>query len=199
MNGEFSARRLDVAAFAKAAATLEAEQPLTGFPRLMREQAVDAPSSSHAQTTLSQPPPALPSVGWRATGELRGGDSGSGVPWLRLQARVTMSVVCQRCLAPMACPVDVDRWFRFVVDEATAEAEDEDAQEDVLVLSRQFDLPSLVEDELLLALPPVPRHAHCPAPPALSAHDAAFKDAAKPHPFAGLAALASTRLKNPDK
>jgi uncharacterized protein len=33
-----------------------------------------------------------------------------------------------------------DRWFRFVADEATAEAEDEESEEDLLVVSRDFDL-----------------------------------------------------------
>jgi len=50
----------------------------------------------------------------------------------------------------------VDRDFRFVPDEATAMAEDDEAEEDLLVLSGEFDLLALVEDELLMDLPLVP-------------------------------------------
>lgn len=32
----------------------------------------------------------------------------------------------------------------------------------MLVLSREFDLHALIEDELLMALPMVPMHEHCP-------------------------------------
>ncbi len=45
------------------------------------------------------------------------------------------------------------RSFRFVADEATAEALDEECDEDLLALSREFDLRELIEDELLMACP----------------------------------------------
>ena len=60
---------------------------------------------------------------------------------------------------------------------------------DVLVLSRQFDLRELVEDELLLMLPIVPKHEQCPAPLPLAAPGLAAEDVAPAHPFAALAAL----------
>ncbi len=60
------------------------------------------------------------------------------------------------------CRSSVDRSFRFVADEDTAAALDDEAEEDVLALSRSFDLLALVEDELLMALPVVPRHEVCP-------------------------------------
>ena len=31
-------------------------------------------------------------------------------------------MTCQRCLTTVELPLQVDRWFRFVADEATAEA-----------------------------------------------------------------------------
>ena len=89
-----------------------------------------------------------------------------------------------------AQPVEVDRWFRFVADEATADAEDEESEEDVLVMEPRFDLHSLIEDELLLALPLIPMHDVCPEPVRMSAGELPESaETEKPHPFAALAAL----------
>jgi uncharacterized protein len=86
--------------------------------------------------------------------------------------------------------VEVDRWFRFVADEATADAEDEESEEDVLVMEPRFDLHSLIEDELLLALPLIPMHDVCPEPVRMSAGELPEPaETEKPHPFAALAAL----------
>jgi uncharacterized protein len=46
--------------------------------------------------------------------------------------------------------VTVDRSFRFVADERMAEAEDDASEEDLLALSRSFDLLGLLEPESLL-------------------------------------------------
>ena len=78
--------------------------------------------------------------------------------------------MCQRCLAPVEAVLAVDAHFRFVAGEAEAAQADMDAEEDVLASTRALDLPALVEDELLLALPLVPRHTDCPLP-RTSAHD----------------------------
>jgi len=68
---------------------------------------------------------------------------------------------------------------------------DADSDVDVLALSRSVDLRELVEDELLLAMPLVPRHEVCPAPLLAPQADVAFEEAEqdRPNPFAALAAL----------
>ena len=88
-------------------------------------------------------------------------------------------------------PLEVDREFRFVADEATAEALDDESEEDLLALSREFDLHELIEDELLMALPVVPKHDECPTSVPLASSDDDFEEAnaEKPNPFAALAAL----------
>ena len=106
---------------------------------------------------------------------------------MHLFARAAITRECQRCLQPVALDLTVDRWFRFVADEATAAALDADSEDDVLVLSRHFDLAELIEDELLLALPLVPKHEPCPQAPTAIVDDADVDVA--PHPFAALAAL----------
>ena len=86
--------------------------------------------------------------------------------------------------------LEVDRSFRFVKDEATAEAQDDESEEDLLVFSKDFDLLALVEDELLMALPLVPMHASCRSEHAPTSKDDSGVDAdAKPNPFAVLATM----------
>ncbi|RYY63797.1 MAG: DUF177 domain-containing protein [Comamonadaceae bacterium] len=177
MKKEFEAERLNVAAFAQADATLEAREPLSAFARLQDEAA--------AQDA------AAPQVQWQAHGEMRSRSDGPAAPWLHVQAEVVVPVTCQRCLQPMSTQLEVDRWFRFVADEATAAAQDDEAEEDVLALSREFDLRELIEDELLMELPAAPRHDVCPAEVPMSAQDEDFEEAeaARPNPFAALAHL----------
>jgi uncharacterized protein len=88
-------------------------------------------------------------------------------------------------------PLVVQRAFRFVPDEATAAAQDDEAEEDLLALSRSFDLLELVEDELLMELPVAPRHETCPEDVKMSAVDPGFEQAAteREHPFAILGRL----------
>jgi uncharacterized protein len=161
-------RKLSITAFALDAAPLQGQTPLAQLPRLA-DEAVQGVAASM--------------VHFQALGSMREDAAGKTVPWLQLQGYVDLELVCQRCLEPMNIPVQVDRWFRLVADEATALAEDDAAEEDLLAMDHEFDAFSLLEDDLLLAMPLVPRHDACHAP--LSA---ALEDDL-PHPFAALAAL----------
>ncbi|EYC50788.1 hypothetical protein AZ34_06710 [Hylemonella gracilis str. Niagara R] len=169
-------RHIDVAAFAGAGAVLERDDAQAGFERLLTET-----GGRNAERA----------VHWRAEGEREQDASGHARHWLHLRAQTVLSLTCQRCLEPVDMPLTVERSFRFVATEAQAEIEDEESEEDVLAVSREFDLLALVEDELLMELPLAPTHATCSSRPAFSVSDADF-DAAepdKPHPFAALAGL----------
>ena len=173
--------RFDVRAFTNAGARLAAQEPLAQFPRLVAELA----DASHADGRT---------VDWVVVGEQRAGQRGAEPSiWLHLQAQVTLPLTCQRCLAPVDTPMAVDRWFRFVADEATAAAEDEDSEEDVLALEPRPSLRELIEDELLMELPLLPMHDSCPqAPAALAAPQDAGADVEDPprrNPFAELVRL----------
>ena len=176
MNPEFSAHSLSISAFAKAAAALRGVEKLSHFSRLMEES--DA-AALHTE------------VHFQAQGEMRPDSAGVLACWVRLQAQTRLPMVCQRCLGPVEMEVQCDRTFRFVATEALAEVEDENSEEDVLVISKHFDLLSLVEDELLMALPVAPKHSICPQAVTLSVADADFiaVDAEKPNPFAVLGQL----------
>lgn len=184
MTREFAPRRLDVAGFAEAAATLSGTEPLQTYPRLIAEAAGDAADAA---------------VEWQAAGAIRTGATGMEVPWLHLTAEIRLPLVCQRCLGPVAVGLQVDRWFRFAADEASAAVEDEESEEDVLVVSRDFDLHALIEDELLMEIPVTPRHDVCPQPVRLSAVDPDFDAAetARPNPFAVLDTLRTDRKDEP--
>ncbi|GAC1531543.1 MAG: DUF177 domain-containing protein [Ramlibacter sp.] len=175
MTRPFSPDRLDVRAFAQDAASLSGTTPLTAFSRLVAEAGDEVGNRD---------------VTWSAQGELRDPQHVQPEAWLHLRVEASLPMTCQACLEPVDVALQVGRSFRFVADEATAAAQDDAAEEDLLALSRDFDLTGLVEDELLMEVPVVPRHAICPHPVPLSVADPGFEEAAMPvNPFAVLKAL----------
>lgn len=169
---EHDPRRLPVATLADAGARLHGQTPLRELPRLASAcpaSAGDTPIQWQVQFSTRQPPGQSKEV------------------WLELQAEVALTLECQRCLQAMPEPLQVQRAFRFAPDEATAARLDEELDEDVLVISRQFDLLELIEDELIMALPFAPRHANCQ--PAASLQDDSAVADEHPHPFAVLQQL----------
>jgi uncharacterized protein len=170
-------RRLDVVAFARSEARLQGEIPLASFERL-------------AQATVAAADGEVATVQWSAQGRWHQPVVGPAQPRLQLEAIATVRLSCQRCLQPFAQELVIDRGFLFVPGEEEAARLDEDSEEDVLAVPRSLDLESLIEDELILALPIVPRHGRCPEP--LVATDSvqarAEADGLAPaHPFAALA------------
>jgi uncharacterized protein len=169
----FNPRRLDVAAAAAAGTELSGRWPLSELARL----------EDGAAGQVDEP------VSWSARFEQRRELGAAPRAWLRLQAQARVARECQRCLQPVLLSLNVDRAFAFAPTEDEAAAQDADSEDDVLVLSRQFDLRELVEDELLLALPIVPMHEHCSAPLLSAVQGEAAADNAPAHPFAALAAF----------
>jgi len=168
----YDPRCLDIAAAAAESARLEGSWPLAALGRL----AVGAAEPGE--------------VAWSASLGRRARTGAEAQPCMHLEARTDVALECQRCLQPVSVSLEVDREFVFVADEETAAALDADCEDDVLALSHRFDLRALVEDELLLALPLVPRHEHCPTP--LAAKALPDAEPAAQHPFAALAALKRT-------
>lgn len=168
--------RLDVEAFAKDGDELAGEWPLAGLARLSESAHADArPGDSDR-------------VVWQARGELRPVRGDRPQVWLHVGAQTQMKLECQRCLQPVSAHLQAQRSFQFAADEATAAEIDAESEDDVLVLTRALDLRDLVEDELILALPLVPRHDECPSP--LIAPAAIDEpQEVRPNPFAALAAL----------
>lgn len=169
--------RLDVAAFAKDGGTMDGALPLSSLARLAEAAHPDAPPVEADQAA------------WHAEGESRPVRGGEPEIWLHLAAKARMSLVCQRCLGPVETDLEAERSFRFVAGEEAAAQLDADSEDDVLALPRSLDLAELVEDELLLAVPLVPRHEVCPQPLPMSLGEESLEDEPAPSPFAALAAL----------
>ena len=92
-----------------------------------------------------------------------------------------LTLTCQRCLEEMAWPVDTDSRLAFVANATSAEVAD--SREPVIAVDGQVSLATLIEEELLLALPLAPMHrdaGDCHARPEPQADQSRHK------PFAGL-------------
>lgn len=175
-------QHLDLLLFARDGLALRGESDLAGWPRLALER--------HGQA------PAAGAVIWQLQGRAVGQAGASDQIWLDLRADVQLPMQCQRCLTTVLKEVSAERSFRFVADEATAAALDDESEEDILVFSRDFDALALVEDELILALPLVPLHEVCPEVLPMSVADPEFEAAAeRPNPFGVLAGLKTGRSK----
>lgn len=171
-----------MAAFALAAGHLTGAWPLADMARLQQDALPLSPDS-----------PAH-SAAWSARGEQRVVGGGDVQTWLHVQASTALSLCCQRCLQPMTVVLDVRPDFRFVHGEALAEQLDEHSEEDVLSVPDSLDLLALIEDELILALPLVPRHDICPQALPYLAGAGDLPDAEpEEHPFSALAALRRRR------
>jgi uncharacterized protein len=165
--------RLDVAALASEGASLSGQWTASELPRWHTMQ---TPAAGAATAPVM----------WDVRGEQRRVGAAQPQTWLHLHVTTTAWPTCQRCLQPFSQALEIERALRFVASEAEAEALDADSEDDVLALAPAFDLRTLVEDELLLAWPIVPRHDQCSAPQHHAGDD---EGAATAAPFAALAAL----------
>ncbi|MBU6260592.1 MAG: DUF177 domain-containing protein [Burkholderiales bacterium] len=165
-------RALDLAAFCRLGGALAGRWPLAGMPRLVASllEVHDAAAAD-----------------WSAQGSELPVTGGRPEVWLHLRGQATVTLECQRCLQPVDAALAVDRRFRFVDDADEAARLDEESEDDVLQMPQRLDLHELLEDELILALPIVPRHAVCPQALPLAPEAAPAQD--RPNPFAALAAL----------
>ena len=194
----------DVFEFARSGRQAAGAVRVSQLPRMLNEVPADAPDRDTLFT-------------WQAEGstqpELQDDGSEAAQPYLRLALHGSAWLECQRCLAPYEQRFDVEATYRLVATDEEAEAFPLDEDElDVIVGSRQFDLIELIEEELLLSLPLVPKHDACPqvheslVTGAAGEHASELSDeesdsedltpgvaeegdAGKPNPFAALEAL----------
>ncbi|HWK62451.1 MAG TPA: DUF177 domain-containing protein [Eoetvoesiella sp.] len=125
---------------------------------------------------------------------LQGERNTAGERFLRLHVQACPRLSCQRCLLPLDWPIDSDSRLQLVNSEADLDdMPDDEFGESIerIVGARRFDVLSLVEDELILSLPYVPKHDVCPSDAALPGlRDETPPDAAvRPSPFAALGKL----------
>lgn len=106
---------------------------------------------------------------------------GEGKCWLDISVSGQLKLRCQRCLEMLSHPLDVTARL-LLVPPGEPWPEDEMAEDgfDAVVAEKDMALLPLIEEEVLLALPLVPRHPSCKPP-------APMHDEREPSPFAALA------------
>jgi len=140
--------RIDIDRLARRRETLAGNWPLAGFERLGTLLAADDGE-----------------VRWQASARRQRRVEGGEDTFLTLAIEALLTVPCVRCLGPVEVPVDDRREFLLVADEETAERlDDPDSDLEVIAADTPFRLAELVEDELILSVPPLPRHPACELP-----------------------------------
>lgn len=122
--------------------------------------------------------------------ELEFGKDGQRIAYLRGSIRANLLLVCQRCLQPLELSVYVEPCLGLVTSAQQIEVLP-DNYEPLLLEAQTVSLSTIVEDELMLALPIVPKHddEKCIKQKTVISSE----DVLRKHPFAVL-----TQLKKPD-
>ena len=98
-------------------------------------------------------------------------------PSLHLTIKANLAVTCQRCLNEMEVNLNLD--FDYLISNAEISEAEENDEIDWIEENHEMDVAALIEDELLLALPIAPTHAHDCSKLSTQSGD-------KPNPFAVL-------------
>lgn len=118
---------------------VEAAEAVRDFPRLAESGARDV----------------------RVRWQVEGAESARGKPALRIVAEGEATLECQRCLEPVVHAFALEVELELARDAAAAEAAEDEI--DRVVAGPAMDVLAMVEDEVLLELPMVPRHEQCVA------------------------------------
>ncbi|MBE0620561.1 MAG: DUF177 domain-containing protein [Burkholderiales bacterium] len=109
-----------------------------------------------------------------------------GKPGFRLMVEGSVRLECQRCLGKMDWPLRLEARLELASDEAEIQAADDDIER--VVADSDMSVAILVEDEVILALPMIPKHEQC------KAAAGAEGGPNKPSAFQALAALKKRNL-----
>lgn len=83
-----------------------------------------------------------------------------GTPVVEGDFTTELTLICERCTEPMQLPMDVHCELALVRHEHFIQGLDEQYDPWIVEPGIDIDPASLIEDELMLALPIVPRHSH---------------------------------------
>jgi uncharacterized protein len=152
--------------------------------RLAREVSGSVEISHFERLLIDLPEQDESLVRWSVRGET----DAHGQRFLHVGVKASPQLICQRCVQPFMFEVDVASRLRLVASESDLDPEggpDDDAPERIIG-SQRFDVLGLVEDEIILALPYVPKHDVCPSLPTPLDVDS---DDGRPSPFSVLSQL----------
>lgn len=114
-----------------------------------------------------------------------------GLAFFDIDAKVSVSLVCQRCFELFATEIHVNNRFSPVKSETQAETLPEYYEPAITNEFGEVDMLATVEDEIILALPIAPVHdtQHCEVSEADFVFGEIPLEDEKPNPFAILASL----------
>lgn len=114
------------------------------------------------------------------------------IPTVTGRVRSDLALICQRCLKAMKVSIDIEVALGMVASEEEARRLP-DHYDPVVIEDQRLAVAAVVEDEILLALPAIPRHegGACKAADTGSAAEPAAEP--KDNPFAVLATLKKQR------
>lgn len=162
MSDSIAGTVLDSLDFARNGGVLERKLRLDELPRLADSLAI---TTGFLSVRLE---------GWRDR---------EGKSWLRVAVVGEPELVCQRCLGGVAFPLAIDSTLQLIAPgEEWPDDDLVDDEADAIAAEAALDVLSLIEDEVLLALPIAPRHEKCESPSASATGHGSS-------PFAALAAL----------
>ena len=150
---------VDAFEFARRGQVLTGAFSINRLDRLLE----DLPDQPEVELTVLEGPPTVPGV---VRYVIEGRRTKDDVSQLVLSVQANIVLECQRCLGPLVLSINRQTVFELMRHES--DIGDEDIDEDDLGLpekivgSPKFDLCDLVEDELILEVPYVPRHEVCP-------------------------------------
>ncbi len=115
-----------------------------------------------------------------------------GITFLKGQVKVQFSLQCQRCMQPYIYEIMSDFVLGVVktLDEANALPE---SYEPAVTKEGQLALRELIEDEIILNLPMIPRHEPDTCPVKLPLTDSGLEQERRENPFHVLAGLKDKR------
>ena len=153
---------IDCLEFARAGGVLERSVGLDELPRL---EDLLSTTAGHLSIRLE---------GWR---------DNEGKSWLQLGIAGEPVLCCQRCLGGVKFPLMIKSRLQLMAPGEDWPDDDlVDDSADAIAADKTLAVLSLIEDEVLLALPIAPRHEQCESPPANASQQGSS-------PFAALAAL----------
>jgi uncharacterized protein len=90
---------------------------------------------------------------------LTGAVGEQGRPFLSVTVSGTLEMACQRCLGKLVVPVELSGRVELATDWNQLVNADDDVER--VLAEKEMSVAALVEDEVILALPMVPRHERC--------------------------------------
>lgn len=119
--------------------------------------------------------------------EIEGRIDDEGHPGALMRLAGTLPLRCERCNQPLEFELGREVVFRFAANEQELNALPiEDVEREDVVGSTRMEVLPWIEDEAILSLPLVPRHADCALP---QEGAEPLGDRGRPNPFAVLATL----------